>query len=110
MGRKWFTEKWPTVFSGKHINVLELFALAAALIMWCKTFYNTDLVVFTDNKPITQIWLSSSTINKEIMKILRCLFFFLAKRNINVRLEHIYGYRYVYVDSLSRLQVNAVKE
>ena len=43
------------------------------------------------------------------MRILRYLFFFLAKRNINVRLKHIYGYRNTHADSLSRLQVDAVK-
>ena len=80
MGKSWFMEKWPEQFKKFHINILELFAIATALVTWGDKYRNLDLVVFTDNKPVTQIWLSGSTKNKQMMKIIRFLFFFLAKR------------------------------
>ena len=40
------------------------------------------------------------------MVIIRALFYFLAERNINIRLEHIHGYINVKADHLSRLQVD----
>ena len=109
MGSHWFMKAWPASYKLYHINVLELFAIATALRTWGEHYRDVDLVVFTDNKPITQIWLSGTTKNKAIMHILHYLFFFLARRNINVRLQHIYGYRNTHADSLSRLQVDAVK-
>ena len=108
-GSHWFMLQWPPSYTHKHINILELLAIAAALLTWGATYTNMDLVVFTDNKPITQIWLSGTTKDRDIMKIIRYLFFFLAKRNINVRLQHIYGYSNKHADSLSRLQVHAVQ-
>ena len=102
-------QSWPLSYASKHINVLELLAIAVALLTWGMHYTDTDFVVFTDNKPITQIWLSGTTKDRDIMAIIRYLFFFLAKRNINVRLQHIYGYSNKCADSLSRLQVDAVK-
>ena len=108
-GSHWFMHPWPASYALKHINILELLAIAAALLTWGVHYSDLDLVVFTDNKPITQIWLSGTTKDRDIMKIIRYLFFFLAKRNLNVRLQHIYGYSNSHADSLSRLQVHTVK-
>ena len=68
-----------------------------------------DVVIYTDNKPVTDIWLSGSTKNKDMMSLLRNVFFFLARQNTNVRLEHVYGYRNNKADYLSRLQVTRFK-
>ena len=94
----------------KHINVLEMAAIAAAIFTWGGSWRDLDLVVYTDNKPITQIWQTGSTSNPDIMTLLRSLFFFLAARNVNVRLEHVYGFSNVNADLLSRLQVHAFKQ
>ena len=43
------------------------------------------------------------------MQIIRKLFYFLAQRNVNIRLEHVYGYNNSKADYLSRLQVHKFK-
>ena len=68
-----------------------------------------SIVLYTDNKPITQIWHTRATRNKE-MCLIRYLFYFLAQRNVNIRLEHVYGYNNNKADYLSRLQVKTFKE
>ena len=91
---------------GKHINVKELFAIFAAVVTWGDEWANMDVIIYTDNKPITQIWLTGTTKNSDIMTIIRKLFYFLADRNINIRLEHVFGYLNTKADLLSRLQVD----
>ena len=44
------------------------------------------------------------------MKIIRNLFFFLVKRNVNITLEHVYGYNNSKADALSRFQVHRFQE
>ena len=107
---RWFYAAWPTSLLDRHINVLELFAITTAIFIWGTTWQDRDIVIYTDNKPITDIWLTGSTKNKEIMSLLRHLFYFLARRNTNVRLEHVYGYTNVRADCLSRLQVQRFRE
>ena len=67
-------------------------------------------MLYTDNKPITQIWHTGATKNKEMMCLIRYLFSFLAQRNVNIWLEHVYGYNNCKADYLSRLQVRTFKE
>ena len=107
---RWFSVAWPSSFSEKHINVLELFAITTAIFTWGGHWRDQDIVIYTDNKPITDICLTGATKNKDIMSLLRHIFYFLAQRNTNVRLEHVYGYNNSRADSLSRLQVHHFKE
>ena len=106
---RWFSVAWPAAFHQKHINVLELVAITAAIFLWGREWEDMDVVIYTDNKPVTDIWLSGSTKNKDMMSLLRNVFFFLARQNTNVRLEHVYGYRNNKADYLSRLQVTRFK-
>ena len=110
LGSKWFMTSWPPQCLLKHINVLELFAVFTAIRIWGSDWRDLDVVIYTDNKPITQIWLTGSSQNKDIMVILRHIFFFLAKNNINVHLEHLYGYNNKLADCLSRLQVEEYRK
>ena len=88
----------------KHINVKELFAIVTAIFAWGKEWRDMSVVLYTDNKPITQISHTGATKNKEMMCLIRYLYYFLAQRNVNIRLEHVYGYNNCKADYLSRLQ------
>ena len=57
MGNKWFWAKWGKKFTEKHINVKELFAVATAIFIWARGWKDKNVVIFTDNKPITQVWM-----------------------------------------------------
>ena len=69
--KQWFSVNWPEGWSNMHINVLELFAVATAIIMWLDKYYNCNVLIYTDNKPIVDIWMTGSTHNKQMMIIIR---------------------------------------
>ena len=109
-GNKWFYFAWEKAWEAKHINVEELFAIVTAIFAWGKEWRDMSIVLYTDNKPITQIWHTGATQNKEMMCLIRYLLYCLAQRNVNIRLEHVYGYNNRKADYLSRLQVKTFKE
>ncbi|XP_057316866.1 uncharacterized protein LOC130657895 [Hydractinia symbiolongicarpus] len=52
---------------------------------------NKQVIIFTDNQAVVQIWCSGSCKCPHIMNLVRKLFFFLAQHNINLLLRHIEG-------------------
>lgn len=105
LGDSWFSCPWPTPWQGQHINVKELFAIVAATFLWGKEWKDKQILFFTDNLPITHVWLSGSSPNPQLMKLVRHLFLFCARLNINILMQHIPGQSNAAADALSRLQV-----
>ena len=64
-----------------------------------------EVVVFTDNQSIIDIWTTGTCSDARMMSIVRALFFHLAERNANLILSFIPGARNINADRLSRLQV-----
>ena len=90
------------------INFWELFALVTTVFAWGEHWVNKQVVIFVDNLPITFKWLRGSK-SKPMMHLVRHLFSFTAKHNINILLHHISGHSNNLADSLSRLQVERFK-
>ena len=67
-----------------HINFKELFAVVAAVFTWGKHWHNKQIIINTDNQAITDIWKSGSSKDPDIMRLIRELFLFSAKNNINI--------------------------
>ena len=108
-GGKWFS----VPIANKHnysISFLELLAIVVAVFSWGDEWCDKQVILYTDNEAIVQIWTTGSCKCKDIMSLIRLLFFFLAKRNINLMIFHIAGKSNIYADSLSRLQVARFKE
>ena len=106
----WFSVPWLPQYRNKHINILELFGVATAIVTWFQNHNNVKILIYTDNKTIVDIWYTGSTKCRDMMAIIRYLFFFLAKRDLKVTLQHVYGYNNKAADLLSRLQVHQFKE
>ena len=104
-GDEWFSVEWPDAWLDFHINVKELFAIVAATFLWGDRWCNKQILFYTDNLPITQVWHTGSSPNPLIMKLVRHLFLFSARRNINILMLHIPGQSNCAADALSRLQV-----
>ena len=104
-GNEWFSARWPVTWKEIHINVKELFAIVAATFLWGRKWENKQILFFTDNLPITQVWLTGSSPNPLIMKLVRHLFLFCARLNINILMKDISGQSNSAADALSRLQV-----
>ena len=105
-GNLWFSSPWPSSFVDLHINVKELFAIVAAVLTWGEHLKDRQILFYTDNLPITHVWRSGTSSNPVIMKLVRHLFLFCARLNINVLMLHIPGHSNNAADALSRLQVN----
>ena len=87
------------------IAYFELLAVLFAVFTWGKVWKNRQILLFTDNESICQIWSTGSCKSKDIMNLVRHLFFFIAQHNINLLLRHIPGRENNFADLLSRLQV-----
>ena len=101
--KAWFSIPWP--INSHHINFLELFAIVAATFTWGGEWANKQILFFTDNQAITMIWQTGTCKDKDMMRLIRALFLFTAKNNINLLMRHIPGSINVSADYLSRLQV-----
>ena len=104
-GDQWMSVAWPQSDSVYDINFLELFAIVAAVLTWGAGWSNKQILIYTDNEAITHIWRTRSCRNKDIMRLVRGLFLFTAKTNVNILFTHIPGNINYLADSLSRLQV-----
>ena len=104
-GNDWFALPWPDSHTSFHINILELLTIVAAVFTWGHEWRNQQILFFTDNAPITFVWLKGTSPDSDIMKLVRALFLFCARMNINVLMQHIPGYINCRADALSRLQI-----
>ena len=107
-GTHWISATWRPDWAPSlscHINLRELFAVWVAVYTWGDEWANQEVVIHTDNQSVVDIWLTGTCADKNMMKIIRSLFFFTAKRNINLLMAHIRGTDNVNADLLSRLQV-----
>ena len=104
-GQQWLYAAWPPAFRAYHINVLELFAVAVAVHCWGGEWHDAQILLHTDNMPVVQVWATGTCKCPHIMSLVRRLFFFLAQRNVNLRLAHVPGCQNINADMLSRLQV-----
>ena len=109
-GSEWFSLAWSPSLSELHINAQELFAIVAAVYTWGEGWQNRQILFFTDNLVITQVWRTGTSSNPIIMKLVRNLFFFSATRNINILMKHIPGLSNCLADALSRLQVSKFRK
>jgi len=108
-GSEWFGLEWSPFLAGLHINVQELFAIVASVYTWGEEWRNRQILFFTDNLVITHVWRTGTSSNPTIMKLVRNLFLFSARRNINILMKHIPGHSNCLADALSRLQVAKFK-
>ena len=104
-GKYWFSVPWPESFLVYHINIRELFAIVAAVCSWGSAWRNQQILFYTDSLSITQVWRSGTSSDRTIMTLVRFLFLFTARLNINVLMQHIPGHSNAAADALSRLQV-----
>ncbi|XP_066928229.1 uncharacterized protein [Clytia hemisphaerica] len=107
---QWLSHPWPYDMSNlTHIAVLELFAVFATISAFAIPLTNKQITMFTDNEAIVAIWSSGTSNDKQLMALVKELFFLTARHNISVRFLHVPGRRNTFADLLSRLQVEAFK-
>lgn len=88
-----------------HINVQELFAVVGAVLTWVSEWCNQQVILYTGNASIIQVWKTGTCQDKDIMILIRYMFSFTAQLHINILLQHIPGHINLAADLLSLLQV-----
>ena len=92
---KWIILEWKHGWGVYHINIRELFAIWVALFTWGDELVNKQVEIHTDSLSMTLVWKTGTCKDKVVMKLVRALFLFAAKRNINILMKHIPGDRIV---------------
>ena len=93
-----------------HINVRELFATWAAIYTWGDEWVNQEVVIFTDNQIVVDVWRTGTCDDKLMMRLVRCIFKHAAARNMNVIMAHVPGKENIDADLLSRFQVDEFRQ
>ena len=109
-GTYWLSVPWPEPYKSFHINILELFAIVAAVVTWGHEWRDQQILFFTDNSAITHVWRTGTSVDRIIMKLVRYLFLFSARLNLNILMQHIPGHTNLLADALSRLQVHCFRQ
>ena len=108
-GQHWLFSDWSKVEwvspDNTHINTREVFAIWVAVRTWGHHWANAQLVIYTDNETTVNVWKTGTCKDKDMMRVIRALFFFCARINLNVMLSFIPGHLNIHADCLSRLQI-----
>ena len=82
----------------------------AAVCAWGHAWRDRQVLFFTDNMSITQVWRSGTCRDPDIMRLVRYLFLFTARLNLNILMQHVPGVSNSSADALSRLQVGRFRQ
>lgn len=86
-----------------NINVLELWAVVAAVERWAPNLANSSVDLYTDNLQVLYMIRGGASINTLCMRWLRRLFWACMKNNIKVSPVYVASESNVAADTLSRL-------
>ena len=101
----WALGTWPTGWADTSINAREAFAIWVAVRLWGENWGHGHIVIHTDSEVNTHTWKTGSCRDKDVMRVIRALFLFSARRHLNVTMVHISGCHNIAADFLSRFKV-----
>ena len=86
------------------IEYLELYAMAAGILMWIHHFKNSRVIVFTDNDSVKWMLNTNSSKCKNCMVLIRIVVLHCLVHNVRVYGKHVRIHLNGIADSLSRFQ------
>ena len=98
----WFQLQWAGNLEGSHITTKELVPIAIAAAVWGPKWRGQNIEVKCDNAAVVAIINSGSCKDPEVMHLMRCLMFFMAKFQFSMYATHIAGSKNVLADALLR--------
>ena len=69
-GHQWAFAPWTPPWDGLNINVKEIFAVWVAVAK--------QIIIYSDNMDTVKVWYQGCKIDKDMLRVLRKLFFFTA--------------------------------
>ena len=101
-GNKWIQCPWQNHWSNKGITIKEMLPIVLACALWGHEWRHKQVEVACDNQAVVEVLKKRTSKDKDIMHMLRCLHFFLAIHNIQLRATHISGCNNTAADAISR--------
>ena len=104
----WFQMKWDKEFIREvtpSIEYLELYAVAASVLLWGSNFPNKRIRLFCDNKSVRDMINSSSSKCKNCMYLIRVIVAFSMRMNLRVFCKYVDSKSNNLADALSRYQM-----
>ena len=105
-GLKWFQLKWDDQVAPKNIAVKELIPILIAAAIWGKEWKGKQVISQCDNQAVVAVLSSRYSKEKDLMQLLRCLFFLEAFYSCQITATHLPGVLNGYADDLSRNRAN----
>ena len=99
---KWFQLEWAGNLKNAHISTKELVPIAIAAAIWGPEWSTQIIEVKCDNAAVVAVLNSGNSRDPELMHLLRCLSFLMAKFHFTVHASHVAGSKNVLADALSR--------
>lgn len=103
---RWASQRWEPEQTRKPIEWKELFAIALACRLWGDQWRQKKLLFHCDNEVVVAVMSSGTSSNRDVMHLVRDVFFSAAKGNYVLYVQHIAGTANYLADSLSRGQVD----
>ncbi len=99
---EWFQLEWPEVWREVHITVKELLPVVVALAIWGHRWNGKSVRFLCDNAAVVAIINKGTSKDERAMHLMRSAFFFLARHDVRVWVEHLPGVENGSADALSR--------
>ena len=100
----WLQSEWSPEQSAQDIVWKELYAIVSAVNTWGHLWSKRKILFHCDNT-VVDIWQKGSTHYKEIMALVRLLYFCATRHNIHIMISHIAGINNNIADAISRFQM-----
>ena len=98
----WFQLQWPESLPHLHITVKELIPIVISAAVWGRQWTAAHVRVRFDNAAVVHILNRGYSRDSEVMHLMRCLHFIVARFNFRISAEHIQGTLNTAADALSR--------
>ena len=98
----WFQFSWPPIWAALHITVKEFLPIVIAVALWGHQWQGKVVRCLCDNAAVVAVIRSGTSKDMNVMHLMRSLFFFTAKYNLNLLPAHIPGVDNSAADALSR--------
>ena len=86
----------------KNISTKEMLPIVLATAMWGRHCCHKHVFIYGDNMAVVDIMATKTSKEPSIMHLLRCLHFFIAIFDINLRVAHLAGKLNTTADAISR--------
>ena len=102
LGGSWFKWQWPPEWLPVAIMAKELVPIVLSCAVWGRHMVRRVVLFQCDNASVVSAVKKGSSIDPLVMRLLRCLWFFVAYFDTCLTIEHLAGALNIAADQLSR--------